>query len=518
MPHPECHAQTLHSAPWTNVPPAIRSAALRGVCAAALLALCPSGGALADGSNNPASPAELAPQNTPVTVPGQNAPIVSPPNQTSVPQTMQPALPAGNAIGQAMQSAANSGFYVNLFDVSELSAVTAGGLQHDPIFGNWAYLGADLDLQRMVEIGGATIHFVANEVAGQGRQALLTGSTWATLNNWASRDGMELRELTWDQHFLNDRLLLLAGRFNPTSDGFEGSPFFCQFATFMCATPRMFLADASAPTFQASTWMARFVYRLSGPLYVKAAVFEEEPFLAANNHGGWPGPDWGLNQSQGEMIPWEIGYNSEYTSDPYPRKYVLGGTYDSIDYADYYYNTEGRPLADGGKAQMHSGRSTIYLQGQQLVWKPAGATGINGLNIWATANYLTSGYGVMRASYTAGLFDYGPLPGRPLDTLGISMEENQFNHRVVEGADLRAAVHHDPASMSGNETMMEVVYGLHVYSGITFSPYLEYVWHPDQLGLTLPKPGLETAVQVGFMLRLNFNQMLGMPLLGRLQH
>ena len=493
--------------------------------AAVLLALIMScNGAKADPSQGsasgspPVSPNTAGPKDTPATMPGQNAPLVAAPTQTGITQAVNPGPPPGNAIARFMDKASQDGIYVNLFDVSQLQEVTAGGLQHQVFLTNWAYLGLDLDLQRIAGVSGATIHIVGNDVAGQGRQASFTGSTWATLNNWAARGGMELREFTWDQHFFDDRLLLLAGRFNATSDGFEGSPFFCQFATFMCATPRMFLADTSGPTFQVSTWMARAAFRLDGPLYVKAAVIEEEPSLTINNHGGWPGPDWGLDRSKGTFVPWEFGYNTEYTKDLYPTKLVLGGTYDSIHYADYEYNKAGQLLAThGGVAQMHSGRSTIYLQGQQLVWRPS-MTGQSGLNVFATANYLTSGYGVMRASYTAGLFDYGPFSARPLDTIGLAFEDNQFNHREVEAANQRAQAHHDPATQSGNELMSEIIYGVHCTSGVTFSPYAEFIWHPDQLGLATPKPGLSHAVQIGFMLRVNLNQAIGMPLLARLQH
>lgn len=432
-----------------------------------------------------------------------------------------PSATSTSGVGPAAASGAELakvGVYFNLFDVAQYQAVTAGGIDHGSFFTNWAVLETDLDLARLLDISGGAIHFAANDVAGQGRAYQFTGAYWSTLNNWALRDGMQLRELTWDQHLLDDRLLLLAGRFNATADSFDRSELYCQFATFLCSTPRMFLVDTAGPTFENSSWMGRVAYHFTKLSYVKVAVFEEEPWLRTNNHNGWPGPDWGLNQSAGALIPFEFGYKSSFRKDRYPREYVIGGTYDSIAYADPLYNTaQQAKVTHGGAPQMHSGRSTIYLQAQQMIWRPTFAAD-RGMILFGAANLLTSGYGVMRDSYTVGIFDWGPFRQRTEDLVAVACEVNLFNHRTVAASDLLAAKSGVPSNMSGNETELEAIYGAHLARGVTLSPYIEYVWHPDQLTSLPLRRDLDHAVQVGAMLRVSLNEMLGLPTLARVQY
>ncbi|MFS3137626.1 carbohydrate porin [Gluconacetobacter sacchari] len=451
------------------------------------------------------------PQGTPPNVPGLNSPTLPPPPRNG---TIAPLSPPSGRL-------ASRGVYLNVTNVMEVQGVPTGGVSHGTFVTNWLIAGVDLDLERMLGIHGASLHIAVNDVAGQGRAYQFTGAAWSTMNNWAVRDGMQLKEFTWDQHLLGDRILILAGRFNMTNDVFDGSELYCQFATFLCSTPRMFITDASGPSFQSATW----ALRVSGhPLarlpdfYLKGAVYEDEPRLHATNHNGWPGRDWDVSYSSGVMIPYEIGYKSSFSDDRYPRQYVVGGTYDSMPYADPLYNTLGRPVAlDHGRPQMHSGRSTLYFQAQQMVWRPEFKHN-RGLILFATGDILTSGQAIMRGNYTIGLFDWGPFASRPADSAAIAFEVNLWNHRVIEATGLRNRVHGVAEDMSGSEGMLEANYGVHVARGVTFSPYLEYIWHPDGLNLGKPPRDLNHAMQVGFLLRVNLNQVTNFPTLQRLRY
>ncbi len=407
------------------------------------------------------------------------------------------------------------GTYINLFNVSEYSAVTAGGINHGSFATNWAIAGVDLDLNRIFGVKGAALHFQINDVAGNGRSNEFNGATYTAISNFSLRDGFELRELTWDQHFLGDRLVLLAGRYNVTGAGFDTSEINCRFATFLCTTPRAFVTNTSGPNFQTSSWMADILYRPARSYYIKAAVFEEEPYLRANNHGSWPGTSWGLNESQGAEFPVELGYRTSLADDPYPREYTLGYTYDTIKYPDPFYNTRQMPLTTNrGVAQPHSGRSTIYTQLEQTIWRPT-LSGTRRLIVFSDLNFLTSGYGIIRDNITVGLFDFGPFAFRPKDTFGVAVEVNLFNHRSVNQESAVAASQRLRTNISGSETLLEVNYGIHLTSGMDLTSYLEYIWHPDQLGSPAPRANLNHAVQVGATLRVNVNDVLGLPVLAR---
>ena len=425
------------------------------------------------------------------------------------------APPQLSAVGRTLQ---DHGVYINLLNVSTYSAVTAGGINHGTFFSDWAILGVDFDLTRLLNIRGAAIHFQTNDVSGQGRENEFTGSTYASLSTFSVHDGLELRELTWNQQLFKDRVVLIAGRYNVTGVGFDVTEFNCRFATFLCSTPRGFIADAPGPSVQSSSWMTSILYRPAESFYMKTGVFEEEPFLRFNNHGSWPGPDWGLNYSQGALIPTEIGYKTSFRDDPYPRTYSLGATYDTMKYADAFYNVQQRPLVTAhGTAQLHSGRSTVYAQALQTIWRPT-LSQDRGLVVFTFLNFRTTGYGVIQNNYTFGFFDYGPFAARPKDTVAFAVEPVLFDGRTVEEENAVAASRRIPTEASRSETLMELNYGVHIHRGVDFTPYFEYIFHPDQIGLASLRTNLNHAVQVGFKLRVDYNQLLGLPVLLRTRY
>jgi hypothetical protein len=45
----------------------------------------------------------------------------------------------------------------------------------------------------------------------------------------------------------------------------------------------------------------------------------------------------------GVVIPYEIGYATDFTNDILPRHYQIGGWYDTREYADPLNNADGTP-------------------------------------------------------------------------------------------------------------------------------------------------------------------------------
>lgn len=95
-----------------------------------------------------------------------------------------------------------NGVYITGWNVSEYSGVPAGGIKHGSFFNNFAGIGLDLDMQRIAHIPGAKIHFLADDVAGQGRAGGATGSSWGFVSYYGNHNGFQVREFTWDQALL----------------------------------------------------------------------------------------------------------------------------------------------------------------------------------------------------------------------------------------------------------------------------------------------------------------------------
>ena len=91
---------------------------------------------------------------------------------------------------------------------------------------------------------------------------------------------------------------------------------------------------------------------VAGPFYTNIGVYENEPIAATTNHGGFPGPDWGLNYANGATFPVQFGYRTTVQNDQYPRAFSVGGFYVTGSYADPLLNTNGQNrILSGGTAE-----------------------------------------------------------------------------------------------------------------------------------------------------------------------
>lgn len=467
--------------------------------------------ALARSMTDPSVPAYVPAINTPAGVPA--APSVNSAHSLGEQPYLfslhtQPVMSAGKYL-------ARNGVYITGWSVSEYSGVPAGGIKHGSFFNNFTGLGLDLDMAHIAHIPGAKIHFLADDVAGQGRAGGFTGSNWGFVSYYGNHNGFQVREFTWDQALFNNRFFILAGRSMPKGGEFDGSDLYCMFPSFLCSVPTTLTVNGSMPSFVTSSWGARFLYKPTEKTYIKTGIWEAEPWLKAGNHNSWPGPDWGFDKAQGEYIPTEVGYRTNFTNDHYPRAYDIGFVYDTASYSDPLYNNRGqsRPLY-GGTAMNRRGRTQLYLQAQQMVWKPE-EKGTRGLILFGAANLMTSGNATIRDGFVAGLFDWGPFASRPRDYIGLVGQTFLWDHRFVQGMNDNLSVHGHSAHWAKQETMAEVNYGLNIAPGIMFTPYFEYIWNPDQLGRKSILPNLNTAVQAGVMLNIQFSPAFGLPTLHR---
>lgn len=418
-------------------------------------------------------------------------------------------------VAQGGKFLADHGVYFNGWNISQLNANVGGGYKNGSAYTNWALLGLNLDMQRIAGIPGGQMHFIIDDVAGQGRSWEYNASDWSWINTWGNHDGLQVREFTWDQELFNKHFFILAGRSNPKGGEFEGSELYCQFATFLCSSPTTFTIDGSSPSFTVSSWSARVLIKPTASTYIKGGIWEVEPWVRAKNHNGWPGPDWGFDKAEGEFIPVEAGYHTDFTTDKYPRAYSLGFTYDTSIYSDPLYNTEHQVYAlAGGKAQPRRGRTTVYAQAQQMIWKPD-PNDTRGLIVFGSANFLTSGDGTVRNGFVAGLFDWGPFRSRPRDYVGLVFQSYLWNRKVVHSMNASLQAEGYRNQWNSSETMMELNYGLNVAPGVMATPYFEYIWNPDQLASSRVLPNVKYAAQVGLMVNFEINPGLNLPELHR---
>lgn len=440
---------------------------------------------------------------------------IAPVSNASQPYLFNLQTPEVSDVGHEL---AKKGIYAVGFDDFIFNDVPAGGIKHGAFMTNRALIGVNIDMNQLAGIYGAQLHFAVNDIGGYGHNYKYTGADYSYLENWGNHDGLQLREFTWDQSLLNDRVFVLAGRLGPKSGEYDGSELYCLFVSFMCSTPTQYGVTSSSPSFVTSTWGTRLLVKPTKNTYAKIGVWEDEPLLKQPDQGGFPGKDWDFNQGSGVFVPAEIGYVTTFADDRYPRHYDIGFTYDTTKYSDPYLNGQGLPTSlYGGSANSERGRAQVFLQGQQMVWRPDPAD-TRGLYLFSTLNALTYGDAPMQTSVVFGLFDWGPFASRPKDYFGLVFENFWYDWKYTSAVDALLSKDGNVQKISKTMSMAEVNYAFNIAPGVKFIPYLEYIWNPDLQADPNPVGNVKYAIQTGFRVTFLLNDALDLPSLNRVRN
>jgi carbohydrate-selective porin OprB len=417
--------------------------------------------------------------------------------------------PLGAGLGRTL---ADHGVYVVGSELAEPLGNVSGGVKQGGFFEGLTTAGLDFDMARIAGIQGGAVHFLLSDIQGQ-NFAAYSGSSYLN-NRIFAGDGptFRLNELSYEQSLFDKGLNLRIGRI-PAYTQFDGSELYCTFVTTLCRTPAAYTFDRGYPPYPASSYAAVLQARISGPFYANIAVYENEPVLSTTSHHGFPGRDWGLNYANGATVPVQLGYRTTAQDDRFPRAFAVGGFYNTGRYADPLLNASGQSRARfGGPARTDTGASQIYVQGQQMVYRPD--TSDKGLTLFAGANWAASGQPSVQRMVFGGAYWKGPISGRPNDTLGTAVSLVSVNPRIAARAGTVLSKS-SGGQASRSEISYEVNYGVAVAPGLTLKPFVQLISHPDQSGSVAPSGNNTQALFVGALFEANMASLFGLPTLGR---
>ncbi len=417
--------------------------------------------------------------------------------------------PVGADFGRAL---ADDGIYLIARDLSEELSNESGGLKQGASFEGYTTLGFDLDMARIAGIQGGAVHFLLSDLQGEPFFGY-SGSSYLN-NRIFAGDGpaFRLNELSYQQSLFDKQVDLRLGRV-PAYTQFDGSELYCTFITSLCRTPAAYTFDRGYPPYLAASWAAVAQIRIAGPFYTNLGIYENEPILSTTNHGGFPGPDWGLNYADGATIPAQLGYRTTLKNDPYPRAFSVGGFYDTGRYADPLFNTSGRNRTlFGGTSKMDDDLSEVYVQAQQMVTRPDKTD--RGLTLFGGANWATGGEPNIQRFVFVGAYDKGLFASRPNDTTGFAVSLLGVNPRITERVDSTLS-RSSGGQASRTEISYQVNYGVALAPGLSIKPFAEFISHPDQANAVTPSSNDTHALFVGALVELEVGSFLGLPRLGR---
>ncbi|MEJ0093188.1 MAG: carbohydrate porin [Methylocella sp.] len=419
--------------------------------------------------------------------------------------------PWGRDLGKTL---ADQGIYITGRTINEGYANISGGLQRGWLYQGYTSLGVDLDMNRIVGIPGGSVHILVDDLNGVPTEPF-SGSAFAFNRVFSLNAALRLNEFSYEQSLFNDNLDVRVGRI-PVGFDFDYSDLYCQFINGLCALPGAYAFDKGSPSYLTASWAAVTKVRLPYSFYFNVGVYEDEPLLNSIHHDDWPGEDWDFNKGTGVTIPMQFGYRTTFKNDPYPRAFDIGGFIDTGTYSDPLLNAAGKNrIVSGGAARVDQGRSGLWLQGQQVVWRPD-MTNERALYLFGGANFTTSGEPSIASAFFVGLSMKGLLASRPNDSINFEAQWINLNPLLTTAIDSSLRLQHTNQTVSSSEEFIEVNYGLQLAPGINFKPFLQYIWNPDQSGLAKPSPSLTHTFFVGAAVSVFWADAFGLPKLGGL--
>ena len=390
--------------------------------------------------------------------------------------------------------------------VQSFAANPIGGITQGTDTSGVVIFGADVDLGKTIRLPGAQLHVTFAQFYGHELATDHIGTRTKVQSFYYPKKQFELAELTYEQGLFDGRLNFLVGRANATGE-FARSTYGCRFQNVADCPFELTQAVGGFPGFPYVNWGGRVRYNPTPETYIKAGAYETNSTRNTNT-----GFDWGLNHSTGFVTPVEVGYGTEYATDPYPRHFKAGGWYNSAPYPDPFLNTAGRSRGlFGGKPMVHGGgRAGLYALGDQVAYRYDRDTR-RGVAVFGTVAGPLDGKGLFAFQGVAGAIWSGPFASRPDDQIGLlgtyirlSNKEDGFLNALLQKA-------RSPTSVSRNQFIFEANYNYRLVEGVFLATSLQYIVNPDQISRPSATRAPRDALVVGLKLAVNINDLAGLP-------
>jgi porin len=388
----------------------------------------------------------------------------------------------------------------------EAAANPTGGIRQGSDYAGQIYIGADFDLQKMLGLEGTSVHMALTQRHGRNLAADDIGNNTSVQEVFGTQN-LHLAFFTIEQKLLHDRLDITLGR-TVANITFLNSPLYCYFqSNSACGNPTFIFKDSNFTYFPASSWGGDAKYDLTKTLYVHAGGYEVSPVDKTFT-------SYGLNFSgqgdTGVVVPFELGYATNFTNDSRPRHYQIGGWYDDSAYGDPLLDANGQvAVLTGQPYARHHDRSGAFIRFDQMLTRPD-PNSDRGLTLFGVAMTRISGQETENRFYEIGVLQMGTFPGRDQDDIGFVVNDQEFSNRAlanVRAARTQAGGHGDIPS---REIMMELTYGAQITKAVRLTPNLQYIINPDQMAEPSRTRNIPNAFVVGLKFTVDLSDLAGL--------
>jgi porin len=258
--------------------------------------------------------------------------------------------------------------------------------------------------------------------------------------------------------------------------------------------------------FPYATWGGRVKIRPLDKVYIQAGAFSVDP--VRKDSGGF---GLGLNTATGVVAPVEIGYESDFDNDRYPRHYRLGGWINDAAEADPLLNTnhQSRVLFGGAPLMNTADHGGIYALADQVVYRPDDSR--RNLAVFASFAAPFDQREIFNQQNTLGVYYSGPSAKRPYDAFGVMLTQVIFTQAETQFMNQELQRNGSTTFVKPDQYDIEANYAYQVVPGVTFTPNIEYIVNPDITQRPDAKFAPKDALVLGMRLTLDLDNALGVP-------
>ncbi len=408
------------------------------------------------------------------------------------------------AIAGPFKSLYQAGILVTSTFYDDFQGNMSGGLQRGTANAGAGTIGTDVDLAKVAGIRGGRFHLLFTYEYGDTLQNDI-GNFIKSQDWYLPFQKFQLALMAYEQSLFDGKLDIYAGRVSAATI-FARPTFGCNFVSGSQCPYYLPVFTGGFSGFPYATWGGRVRVNPTERTYVQAGVFAVDP--GRTSQGGF---DLSLRTTTGVNVPVEIGYESSFENDRYPRHYRLGAWWNNAPSNDPLLNTDGQSRAlFGGSPLVHTRpRGGLYGLADQVIYRPDSSQ--RNVALFASFALPFDQREIFSAQNTIGVFVTGPFARRPADTAGLMVTQALFTRATTLFMNQQLQKNGSTSFVKRSQFIIEGHYGFRLTPGVTVTPNIAYIVNPDIMERLDARFAPKNALILGLRLTLSLDDALGIP-------
>ncbi len=397
------------------------------------------------------------------------------------------------------------GVYFNIGYQGAYANSFTGGAHTGDAYASYLHIGATLDMAKLANIPGGTVHIMLTERAGQNLSTNSINTDAFVQAIYGGNETYQLSTLVYEQKLLHNFLDISIGRMD-ISNTFNRAALGCYFMSIMaCGNEQGETKIITKSAYPFAVWGGTLQINPTKHTYTKIGVFQSDPTVQNTITHGF---DWSTRGSNGFVVPIEAGYQWRTPGANEENHYALGVILDHVTYSE---KTPFKQTFDN-PSTIHA-RTALYAMASQMVWQAAPKSE-RGIYLFGNVMLGASGSEqTINWDADGGIVWQGPFASRPDDYFSAGANILHYNNAFLRALYKSRVAEHGTQYPDSTQTQIEMDYSIQATKWLSIMPNIQAVVNPNGLAFkTYPKANLPTAWVAGLEFTIDINKLLGIPL------